>query len=163
MTEEAWRLLGSTNEWLRYADAKAAGALAGAGVLGGVLVQSGLDDANEGAPGGAIFFFVVAALAVFASATFALIALAPRLKVGEPNSLIYFDHVARKYVGDPDGHAAAVKTLLEDGDALFSDLAAQVWANSTVARKKFFWSGWAIFLLGLGLLLAGIAGAFTVR
>jgi hypothetical protein len=63
-------------------------------------------------------------------------ALVPTLRVGEPVSLIYFEHVARKYRKDTGGHAAAVKDLLADEDRYFKDVAAQVWANSVVALSS---------------------------
>jgi hypothetical protein len=111
---------------------------------------------------GATIFFWLALLGAMVSASLALASLTPRLRVGEPNSLIYFEHVARKYVKDPDGHAAAVKTLLGDEETFFTQIAGQVWANSTVARRKFLWSSWSLFALGVSVLLAAVAAAFAL-
>ena len=88
--------------------------------------------------------------------------LIPTLRVGEPVSLIYFEHVARKYKDDTDGHAAAVRELLSDDDEYFKQVAAQVWANSKVARAKFLASGWALAALAAGVFLGAVAALLTV-
>lgn len=162
MIEDAWRLLNSTNEWVRFADAKAGGALAGAGVLAGALGSAGMSEKFADAPEGAVGFGIAAGVSAIVAAALALYALIPTLRVGEPVSLIYFEHVARKYRKDTDGHAAAVKELLGDQDRFFKEVAAQVWANSVVARGKFLASAWALTALGLGVVLAGVAAVITL-
>jgi hypothetical protein len=160
--DDAWRLLSSTNEWVRFADAKAGGALAGAGVLAGALASAALSENFSRAPGGAVGFGIASAVAAVVAAALALYALIPTLRVGEPVSLIYFEHVARQYKNDSDGHAEAVKSLLADKDRYFKEVAAQVWANSVVARGKFLASGWALAILALGVFLGGVAALITV-
>lgn len=162
MIEDAWRLLNSTNEWVRFADAKAGGALAGAGVLAGALATAGLSDKFDTAPNAAVWFGVLASIAALVAAALSVYALLPTLRVGEPVSLIYFEHVARRYRADTDGHAEAVKELLSDEDRYFKEVAAQVWANSVVARGKFLASAWALTALGVGVLLGGIAALITL-
>lgn len=162
MIEDAWRLLNSTNEWVRFADAKAGGALAGAGVLAGALATAGLSDKFDKAPEAAVWFGAFAGIAALAAAGLAVYGLIPTLRVGEPVSLIYFEHVARKYRKDTDGHAAAVKELLANEDRYFTEVAAQVWANSVVARGKFLASAWALTVLGIGVLLGGVAALITL-
>lgn len=162
MIEDAWRLLNSTNEWVRFADAKAGGALAGAGVLAGALATAGLSDKFDTAPNAAVWFGVLAGVAALVAAALSVYALLPTLRVGEPVSLIYFEHVARRYRADTDGHAEAVKELLSDEDRYFKEVAAQVWANSVVARRKFLASAWALTALGVGVLLGGIAALITL-
>jgi hypothetical protein len=162
MIEDAWRLLNSTNEWVRFADAKAGGALAGAGVLAGALATAGLSDKFDTAPNAAVWFGMLAGVAALVAAALSVYALLPTLRVGEPVSLIYFEHVARRYRADTDGHAEAVKELLSDEDRYFKEVAAQVWANSVVARGKFLASAWALTALGVGVLLGGIAALITL-
>lgn len=162
MIEDAWRLLNSTNEWVRFADAKAGGALAGAGVLAGALATAGLSDKFDTAPPAAVWFGVLAGVAALVAAALSVYALLPTLRVGEPVSLIYFEHVARRYRADTDGHAEAVKELLSDEDRYFKEVAAQVWANSVVARGKFLASTWALTALGVGVFLGGIAALITL-
>lgn len=162
MIEDAWRLLNSTNEWVRFADAKAGGALAGAGVVVGALASAGLSDKFSAAPTAAVVFGVIAGVTAIIAAGLAVYALIPTLRVGEPVSLIYFEHVARKYRNDSKGHADAVRDLLKDEDRYFEEVAAQVWANSVVARGKFIASSWALTALALSVLLGGVAALFTI-
>lgn len=162
MIENAWRLLNATNEWVRFADAKAGGALAGAGVLAAALGSAGLSDSFSSAPDGAVVLGGLAGLAALVSAALALQALAPRLKVGEPVSLIYFDHVARRYKDDTAGHSEAVRELLEDEERYFKEIAAQVWANSIVARRKLRASNWSLSILAVGVLLTAVASIISL-
>jgi hypothetical protein len=160
--ENAWRILNSVNEWVRYADAKASGALAGAGVLTGALTAAGLSDKFQSAPDAAVGFGAAAGACAILSAAIALWSLLPTLRADEPASLIYFDHVARQFRDDAQGHAEAVRSLIADENMYFDQVAAQAWANSKVARAKFLASGWALFSLGVAVLLAGVAGIITV-
>lgn len=160
--EDAWRLLNSVNEWVRFADAKAGGALAGAGVLAGALATAGLSDKFDHAPTAAVALGATSGGLAVVAAALALWALLPTLRVGEPVSLIYFEHVARKYKDDIAGHAAAVRALITDEEQYFQQVAAQVWANSKVARAKFLASAWALTALGVAVLLGGVAAIVTL-
>ncbi len=131
-------------------------------MLAGALASAGLSDKYQSAPSGAVAFGVASAVAAIVAASLAMYALIPTLRVGEPVSLIYFEHVARRYKGDSDRHAAAVEDLLSDQNKYFREVAAQVWANSVVARGKFLASGWALAVLALGVLFAGVAALITV-
>ena len=162
LIENAWRLLAPTNEWVRFADAKAGGALAGAGVLSGALASAGLSEKFATAPGAAVGFGVAGGVAAVVAAALAVFALIPTLRVGEPVSLIYFEHVARRYRNNSVNHAAAVKALVTDEDKFFEEIAAQVWANSVVARGKFLASTWTLTALGCGAILAGVAAVITL-
>lgn len=162
MIEDAWRLLNSVNEWVRYADAKASGALAGAGVLAGALATAGLSEKFKSASDAAVWFGAISGGFAIVAAAIALWSLLPTLRAGEPASLIYFEHVARKYKNDTKGHAAAVKALVTNEEEYFEQVAAQVWANSKVARSKFLASAWALTVLGVAVLLGGVAAIITL-
>jgi hypothetical protein len=160
--EDAWRLLNSVNEWVRYADAKASGALAGSGVLAGALATAGLSDKFKHASELAVVFGVASGFCAVVAAAIALWSLLPTLRAGEPASLIYFEHVARRFKDDTAGHAAAVRELINDDALYFEQVAAQVWANSKVARSKFLASAWALAALGFAVVLGGIAAIITL-
>lgn len=162
MIEDLWRLFNSTNEWVRFADAKAGGALAGSGVLAGALASAGLSMNFASVHGAALGFAIAAGVSAVLAAGAALYALAPTLRINEPATLIYFEHVAREYGSDPAAHAAAVKALLSDEDRYCDELASQVWANSLVAHGKFVASGWALTALGVGVFLAGVAAVIVL-
>ena len=140
--DHAWKALSLVVDWIKVADAKAAGTLAGAGVSGGVLFNL-LKDVRH--PGVLLILpaTICGASIIFTGVCGALV-LWPRLgKGGEPTSLLYFDHIARAH----PVHDSYVERLLElttDLDALGSEIARQGWANSRVARSKYYWGGWAI-------------------
>ena len=99
----------------------------------------------------------IAICAVGTSALITLRVLTPRLRTGEARSLLYFDHVARRYGGDRQAFVARYLRLGEDEQALCEQLVEQLWANSLVARRKFRRVAFGIYALGLAMLAAGAA------
>ncbi|MDP9824062.1 Pycsar system effector family protein [Nocardioides massiliensis] len=156
---EAWKAVGLVNEWVRHAETKAAAALATAGVIGGVLFSL-VKDQTVFSLTIKIFGPASGALA-FAAGIAAVVALWPRLRATEPpTSLLYFDHIARKYPRNNQGaeYVAALKGLVADPDGLLEQLGQQVWANARVARRKFRWAGWAmVALIGSAMALSVVS------
>jgi hypothetical protein len=155
--ETGWKALGQVNEWIRFGDVKAAAVLAASGVLGGLLVKqipAAEDFGNRPA------FSLLLAVAIMCDGGAALIAtriLAPRLRMGEPRSLLYFDHVARRYANDAKGFVDNFVRLAADEERFARQLAEQLWANSKVARRKYRRVSIAIYLLGGAMLSSGVA------
>lgn len=160
MTESLWKVLEHTNDWLRFADTKAAGALAGSGVLGGLAANALLDGSTH-LSWPARFFVVTGLIALLVAAALALYVIVPRHKVGEPTSLIYYEHVARKYKNDPDAHHADLMKMLGDRDETGRQLANQIWANATVARQKYLYSSWSLLALAIAVLLLAVGTTIT--
>lgn len=158
MTENLWKVLEHTNNWLRFADTKATGALAGCGVLGGLAANALLDDSNHLSSTTRIVV-VAGLIALLVATALALYVVIPRLQVGEPTSLIYYEHVARRYKKAPDAHHADLMKMLGDTDETGKQLANQIWANATVARQKYLYSSWSLLSLAIAvvLLAAGTA------
>lgn len=152
MTENLWKVLEHTNDWIRFADTKAAGTLAGSGVLGGLAANALLDEATHLSTV-ALWFIIVGLTGLLVATGLAVFVLVPRLKAGEATSLIYYEHVARKYKKDADAHHHDLLKLLADDDELDKQLANQVWANATVARQKYLLSGWSLIALAVAVLL----------
>lgn len=156
-TDNAWKALLQVNDWIKVADAKAAAALAGGGVLGGLLVR--------GFPRPYAWLhqpwhtglMLVSFLLVSASILVALTAVAPRIpKRGQP-SLVYFGHIARHYA-EPQAFKAAFLPALECEGQLRELLAEQLWANSRIALRKLQKVSLSVWLLGGGLTIAAVAG-----
>jgi hypothetical protein len=157
MPDGVWQTLALVNDWVKHAEAKAATTLAAGGALGGVLfalVQAEPDS-------GIAFRIVTVACAVFlfVGGVAAGMALRPRLR---PNrrSLLYYDDIARIYGKRPDTYAAALAELVHDSVALTDAIARQIWANSNVARRKYFWGN--VGAMGLLLALGALAVAAAV-
>lgn len=155
--EDAWKTLSQVNDWIKVADTKAGVVLSACGVLGGAVLH-GMPPQPQwaGHPWKAGLLLCALALAC-ASALMSLQVFAPRLKAGEPTSLLYFDHIARGYAR-PAEFSRHYLRMLDADDRLRAALAEQVWATSTVARRKFRRVTPAVWLFGAGLLLAGGAG-----
>ncbi len=154
---EAWNAVGLVNEWVRHAEAKAATTLAASGVLSGVLYNLVKDQVGIGwtlkiaAPASASLIIVAAVCAT--------VALWPRLRSKDtPTSSLYFDHIARRHPHSSKAYIDELKALVANPSQLLEELGQQVWANARVARKKYFWAGWALVtLLGAALALAAVA------
>ena len=158
--EQAWKVLGLVNDWLKHAEAKAAGALTAAGVVGGVLYTL-VGDKNDldWLPAGAA---LACAVAVLITGICAAISLWPRLTDKEPpTSPIYFDHIARQHA-DVSTYRDTLHLLTAKSDEITKELAVQVWSNAHVAHKKYVWAGRAIaaLIVSIGALavLAGYLG-----
>ena len=154
---EAWKAVGLVNEWVRHAETKAAGVLATSGVVGGVLYNLVKDQTEFGCVlkvAGA-----VCGAAVFVAAFLAVCALWPRLRSSDnPTSVLYFDHIARRYPnpGDGDQYVVALSEVLANPVQLLEQLGHQVWANARVARRKFRFAGIAMVALILATFALGV-------
>lgn len=159
--EEVWHAFAQVNDWIRFADAKAAALLATGGVLGGLLVNATPSSLPASRLGVAtIVLFVLAATADAFSVLMSLLALQPRLGARTAaTSLIYFDHIARRFGDDRDGFVEAFADISTGAatDALSRDISRQIWANSLVARRKFRHVTSATWLLGAAMLVSGVA------
>ncbi|OLF13462.1 hypothetical protein BU204_27070 [Actinophytocola xanthii] len=99
----------------------------------------------------------VATVCVGISALISLRTVAPRLRTGEARSLVYFDHIARRY---PTGRGAFIENyvrLATDEGRFLENVIEQVWANSLVARRKFRRVSYAVTFLGLAMVTSGLA------
>lgn len=160
MTDRLWKVLEHTNEWVRFADTKAAGALAASGVVGGLATNALLGTNNLS--GSALVLVVLGLVGLLFAAGFAVWVLTPQLSVGEPRSLLYFEHVARRYRQDADGHQQDLEALLQDDRALSKQLANQIWANSTVARNKYCRGDWSLRLFFASTSLLGVGTCIAI-
>jgi pycsar effector protein len=162
--DDSWKQLQQVNEIVRYADAKAGLILTLNGVLIGLVavrLQSGGFFADHPVPAGAL---VIAGGLLTISLGFDIAAVMPRLIApGQRVSLLHFDHVAVVYAGRVSDFIDDFVTLAHDPEELQRDIAAQVWANSMVARRKHRCVQWGLRLLGAALavvLFAAVVGAF---
>ncbi|WP_293786910.1 Pycsar system effector family protein [uncultured Aeromicrobium sp.] len=160
--DQAWKMLGLVNDWIKHAETKAAGTIATSGVAAGVLYNllKGVTD-----PGKSIAVpAAICAFSIVVAGLSAAWALRPRLwSREEPTSNLYFDHIARRHrrkagVADYD---KTVRALSAEAAALIGEIAGQIWANAHVARTKYRWAG--IRLTAVLLALAALAAtAFAI-
>ncbi|WP_427893590.1 Pycsar system effector family protein [Kribbella sp. GL6] len=143
-TEQAWKILDVVTGWVRASEVKATAALAAGGVIAGTVYNLTKDATLS--PGDLILV-ICCVTGVLGSVLCAGMCLVPRLWVRQnPQNLIYFNHVAKRYTRYED-YRAVFQSLVIDEARLVDEISAQAWANSKVARRKFLWSGWAIILV----------------
>lgn len=155
--EQSWKSLQQVNEWIRFADTKAGAVLASSGVLGAFLVRAipQRQDFHSHATRATLISFAIVCVGIAALLT--LRVLTPRLRTGEARSLIYFDHIARRYSGDRNAFVENYLRLVGDDTDLARQLGEQIWATSLVARWKFRRISYAFWFLGLAMASSGLA------
>jgi hypothetical protein len=157
-TDNAWSTFQEINGWIRQADTKAATVLAAGGVLGGLLVSTPPTRVDGLLGTVRIACYVLAVVVIVLSLLVSLQALLPRLRVPRnPMSVLYFDHIAAGFPEDPGGFQDAFLDLAEDAETMNRALAAQIWANSLVAQRKFRRVAYATWLIGAAMFCSGVA------
>lgn len=154
--DQAWKMLGLVNDWIKHAETKAAGTVAASGISAGVLynLMKGVRDPGKWIEFPAAICGVFITIAGLSAAW----ALRPRLWAREDStSNLYFDHIARRHrrksgVAEYD---KTVRTLSTEDTALVGEIAGQIWANAHVARAKYRWA--SIGLTAVLLALAALA------
>ncbi|MPY12269.1 Pycsar system effector family protein [Arthrobacter bussei] len=160
--DHAWKVLATTNEWIRHADAKTGVTLAFVGVTGTTLFNL-VKDEMEWSPLLNILVFADL-LALVLAITFAYFALSPRTKTraerrkwvqrrkGQPQSdattagkaaqqdqinLLFFGHIATHYKDQGPSYHEVLTLITKDRERLTGQIAAQIHENSHVATNKF--------------------------
>ena len=161
LPDRAWKLFDVVNSRIEHADVKAAAILGGCGVAAAALL--GLISHREGHD---VILFAAASVSgtfALASAAFCCGVLWPRRLRGKlPESLIYFDHLARK--PDPPETFQQLRALLEDPESLSTEIVKQVLATSRVASMKYDLLDRAmLFFFGVLVSLAATASIFALH
>lgn len=160
--DHAWKVLATTNEWIRHADAKAGVTLAFVGVTGTTLLNLVKD---EGAWSLFLNILVFAdLLALLSAVSFAYFALSPRTKTRDEQrkwlqrkkgqrqsgattaekaaqqdqiNLLFFGHIATHYKDQGPSYHEVLTLITKDRERLTGQIAAQIHENSHVATNKF--------------------------
>jgi peptidoglycan/LPS O-acetylase OafA/YrhL len=162
--DHAWKALGLVMDWIKHAETKAGATLAAAGVSGGVLYNLVKDQTSPG------WWLSIAAVLcgvfVLAAGGCAALAFLPRLggRAEEPNSLIYFKHIAHRHPTKPHTYFDDLHRLTASAEQLVREVAEQVWANSQVANRKYTWASRAVVCLVIAVAaLAWVAWILAYR
>jgi hypothetical protein len=159
--EQSWRTLEHTGQSIDRADAKAAAILAASGGVGAILY--GLADERAATSGWIASALIVSAVSIVASALCAGLTLRPRRdRASIPSSLVYFDHIARALDLSVNEYLTRATGRFSDPEALYRDLATQIWVTGKVAAAKYAWVDRAMTFLLIGLLATGIT-ALSLR
>jgi Family of unknown function (DUF5706) len=159
--DNLWKVHDTVNDWIKYADTKAAAILAANGIMAGVASSNLVSVRGfvEKHPI-ALVALIPGAIAGGLSVFFCLRCLKPVLSFGQPTSLIFFAHIAQTH----DTHhryAATIRQRFADEQAMIEEVSHQVLANSNVACKKFVAVGWATWCFIATLMASGITLAMA--
>jgi len=162
--EQAWKALALVNDWLKHAEIKLAAILAATGVTGGLLFNMVKDRTHYSH----LYDLAatICAASVVAAGVFAVIGLYPRVKLRRRSpentaNPLFFHDVARAYKGDAPSYRAVLHTLTTNREDLVLHISQQVYANATVARRKYLWANRAVRALILDLLTLGALATIT--
>lgn len=155
--QKLWQTYQVVNEWIRFADTKAAVVIAINGILMGFVVTN-LPSLKVVLLGykWLLIISIFAALSNLLSTYFSIKCLNPTLNVGEPNSLIYYAHIALQF-DSYNEYYQETKEVFADEVESTKQIASQVWANSKVAWKKYKAITWSTRFLVLSIIL-GVVG-----
>lgn len=153
--QEYWNILGNINDWIKYSDTKATILLTLYGVIITIIysnstdVLSGITNSNW-----TLTFSIIVVIFSLLSIVFAFLCINPQLKNENPNSIIYFGHIQKKFQNANDYLSSSLE-IIENENSYQKELAEQIHTNSRIAWKKFsnvtwslrFFFGTLIFML----------------
>ena len=161
---QAWQVLGLVNDSIQRADGKGAVTMGAAGVVGGALYSL---VGNRAHPGVALDVAAATCLTlVIAAAIFSGLCLMPTLAVQGRTEQPF--HLLRSHRPPPSkcygksGSQRSLRALTGEGHLLLEDLAAQLWANTQVARRKYQMNRLGLIAILLAILAFAVTGIIAV-
>ena len=148
--EFVWKVHEYTNEFIRFADAKAGVAIVFCGALLSGLYSARLHRPLLSRPIGAWHVGDVLAAAAFVLLALgtlaAVVAIRPRLHNPQPKGFIFWDSIR----AHPNGDAFADAVATEPMDGLGRHLAAHLHVIAGIASEKYGWAHASIFMAIIG-------------
>lgn len=150
--QEYWNILGNINDWIKYSDTKATILL----TLYGVIITIVYTNANDTLIGlnssnWILFFSILSITLSGLSILFSFLCVNPSLKNNNPESIIYFGHIQKKFKNATE--------YLEKSDEIIKselkhqkELTEQIHTNSKIAWKKFSYVTWSIRFFAFALI-----------
>lgn len=136
--ESLWRTYDTINEWIILADTKAAAILAAQAVVVGLVVRAMPDPPHIAwAHRQLVWVLPLVIVTALVAAGASLWCIAPTLKVGEPQSVIFFAHVAKRYE-TAELYVETARQAWTSEERASAELGSQIWANSLVASRKYW-------------------------
>ena len=152
-----WAALGHVNEWIRFADTKAAGTLAGAAFAGGALINYFSGTERGGNARVVDLSGWAVGVCTLASAIFCLLCLLPRTEHGARH--LYFRCIAK--FPSAEAYQAELRVLLSR-DGLFAEISEELWARARVADTKYRFVTLGLSCFAATLVLGAVLGISVV-
>lgn len=154
MTDQNWNILHYNSDWLKFSDTKASIILTVYGIIITIIYSNSNDiftAINTSKP--LLILSIICALMSLVSIFFSFMCINPNLKNPNPNSIIYFGHIATKYDSFDAYHEEFLR--VNSNDQISEQINEQIYTNSKIAWKKFFHVSWSIrfFVLTIAILL----------
>lgn len=150
--EYLWHIYENIADYIKFSDTKSGAVLAANGVVAGIgLSNSG---AISGLTSRGPVFTVLTVFAVvclLSSAGSCVAAILPKLRVGEPSSVVFFAHISKRCQTAQE-YRTAVDGVFENGKEV-TQLQDQIWALARVATRKFRLTGIGVWLFSAHLAL----------
>lgn len=158
MDEKRWNILQYNSEWLKFSDTKASIILTVYGIIITIIYSNSVDVYEAISSSKFIqILCILSAISSLISIYFAFKCINPTLENKNPNSIIYFGHIAEKFSTYEEYHKAT-EDIIDDELKLKNQISEQIYTNSKIAWKKYFNVSWSIrlFVLTIVLLLIQI-------
>lgn len=154
--EEYWKILNKTTAWIKFSDTKAIVVLTVYGIIITIIYSNSKDvyEYLSNSTFSIILSIIVVILSIL-SLLFSFLAINPRLKNSNANSIIFFGHIQEKYKNHSDYYLQS-QQILSDENEYEKQIAEQVYTNSKIAWKKFKNVSYSIrcFFLSIIILIA---------
>lgn len=135
--EEYWKILNKTTDWIKFSDTKAIVVLTVYGIII-TIIYSNSKEVYEYISNStfSIILSIVVVILSLLSVLFSFLAINPRLKNTNADSIIFFGHIQEKNKTYSD-YFLNSQQILSDENEYQKQIAEQVFINSKIAWKKF--------------------------
>ncbi len=135
--EDYWKTLQLNLDWVKFSDQKAGVIMSVYGIILTLIYSNSTSISTAIASSNfQIFIVVLICICSTISIVLSFLCLNPQLKNENPQSMIYFGHIATKNSKYED-YIIHSKSIVEDEIKIAEQIAEQIFVNSTVAWKKF--------------------------
>jgi hypothetical protein len=156
--ERYWEILQNNIDWLRFSETKATLILTVYGILFTIAYTNAgaVFNSIKGSDLILCLIFIYGILCL-TSIGYAFFCVNPALKNPNPNSIIYYGHIAEKYA-TYGAYKTYAQSIIDNEDKFTDQITEQIHVISNIAWKKYRYVGWSIrfFILSLVVLIITI-------
>lgn len=166
--DDAWKVFGAVNDWIRHADNKVGVTLAASGAVG-VMLYNLVRALPPDVSGCAYLAPVLCGLALALAVVLCATALNPRIdpsdSVENPSTLatpshLYFGDISTRWKREP--YVRELADLVADPSRLIRELASQTHVNAHIAAQKMAATKRAVFALSVAVVALSVTAVVVV-